>query len=79
MFKKQGTGLLSRMTKSLSTMGGSFMLKNRGEEYTSLCEYAQTFGDKMGAFERITSRIVTEQQGGSFFLSIFLPIMFAAF
>lgn len=62
-YRKQGTGLLSRVAKSLSTLGGSYMLKRRDEEYTAMYDYAQALGDKMGAFERISSRVVTEHNG----------------
>ncbi|XP_067943314.1 sorting nexin-30-like [Watersipora subatra] len=72
-FKKKGSGLLSRVTRSLSAMGGSYMLKNRGEEYTSLLEYAQKFGDKIGAFERISTRLVAEQNDYLSALSGYAP------
>ncbi|KAF6018935.1 SNX7 [Bugula neritina] len=61
VFKKQGAGLFSRVTKSLSTKGGSLMLKNRAEEYSKMYEYAQSFGQKMAVFERIALRVSSEQ------------------
>lgn len=51
------------MTKSISTIGGSFMLKNRGEEHTKMYDYATGLGERMGACERITVRLLAEQSG----------------
>lgn len=62
-YKKRGTGLLSRVTKSITTMGGSYMLKNRCEEYTKMYEYAQALGDVMGACDRISTRLQAEKTG----------------
>lgn len=59
------------MTKSISGLAGSYMLKHRSEEHTRMYEYAQALGDRMGACDRITHRIIAEQIGTSFLISSF--------
>lgn len=51
------------MTRSLTTMGGSLMLKNRTEEYVEILDYTLAMGERLGAFERISLRVEEEQRG----------------
>ena len=46
-------------------MTGSMMLKNRSEHHTKIAEYAQSLGERMGAIDRVTSRLAGEQNGNS--------------
>lgn len=59
--KKQGQGLISRVTNSLHNMSASYMMKNRPPEFTAMHEYVQTFGEKLASIDRITQRILKEQ------------------
>ncbi|ESP01213.1 hypothetical protein LOTGIDRAFT_212744 [Lottia gigantea] len=58
--KKQGSGILSRVTDSLHNMGASYMMKNRPPEFVIMHDYTQTFGEKLGVMDRISQRILKE-------------------
>ena len=50
------------------------MVKNKNPEQQLLCEYIQTFIDKLGNVDRIAQRIVREQTGDTLnFLYIVRP------
>lgn len=41
------------------------MLKNRSDEHTKIYDYSTGLGERMGASDRITSRLIGEQNGMS--------------
>ncbi|KAK3091749.1 hypothetical protein FSP39_022320 [Pinctada imbricata] len=59
--KKQGSGIISRMTDSIHNMSASYMMKNRSPEFTILYEYVQSFAEKLGVLDRIAQRVSKEQ------------------
>ena len=61
--RKQGSGILNRVGSTLKTTSSTYLLKNRDPEFTIMQEYIQTFGDKLGAVDRITGRILGEEKG----------------
>ncbi|KAL5016052.1 hypothetical protein ScPMuIL_005641 [Solemya velum] len=60
-YKKQGSGILSRVTDSIHNIGASYMMKNRPPEFTVMQEYVQLFGEKLGILDRVAQRILREQ------------------
>jgi len=61
--KKEGAGFMSRITDSIHNISAAYMVKNRPEEFTTMHEYISSFGDKLGVLDRISQRILREQQG----------------
>lgn len=59
--KKQGQGLISRVSNSIHNMSASYMMKNRPPEFSVMHEYVHTFGEKLASIDRITQRILKEQ------------------
>ncbi|KAK3609901.1 hypothetical protein CHS0354_036665 [Potamilus streckersoni] len=59
--KKQGTGLISRVSDSIHNIGSSYMLKNRNPDFAIMQEYILMFGEKLAVMDRITQRVVKEQ------------------
>ncbi|XP_077981955.1 sorting nexin-30-like [Glandiceps talaboti] len=60
--KKQGPGVLSRMGDSMRNVAATYMLKSRSPEYTMMGEYIQTFGEKLGTINRVSERLIKENQ-----------------
>ena len=54
---------MSRITDSFHNISAAYMVKNRPEEFTSMHDYIGSFGDKLGVLDRISQRILREQQG----------------
>ncbi|XP_074640780.1 sorting nexin-30-like [Tubulanus polymorphus] len=59
--KKQGAGLLGRLTDSLHSFSASYMMKNRCPEHITMNTYISGFGEKLGTIDRISQRIAKEQ------------------
>ncbi|KAI0229395.1 Sorting nexin-30 [Lamellibrachia satsuma] len=59
--KKEGSGLISRLADSFHNMSASYMMKNRADEFSSMNDYVNAFGEKLAVLERISQRIVKEQ------------------
>ncbi|KAK2177710.1 hypothetical protein NP493_583g02019 [Ridgeia piscesae] len=59
--KKEGSGLISRWADSFHNMSASYMMKNRGDEFSGMNDYVNAFGEKLSVLERISQRIVKEQ------------------
>ena len=39
------------------------MMKNRADDFTDMTDYVQTFGEKLGVIDRISTRILKEHYG----------------
>ena len=61
--KKEGTGLFSRVADSFHNISASYMMKNRSDDFTDMTDYIQTFGEKLGVIDRISTRILKEHYG----------------
>ncbi|XP_033737677.1 sorting nexin-30-like [Pecten maximus] len=59
--KKQGSGILSRVSDSIHNISAAYMMKNRSPEFTMMHEYVQSFADKLGVLDRISQRVSKEQ------------------
>ncbi|XP_032219689.2 sorting nexin-7-like [Nematostella vectensis] len=59
--KKQGPGLMSRMSDSMRNMASSWMLKSRDPEFQEMTEYTKTFREKMIAMETISDKIAKDR------------------
>ncbi|XP_070562895.1 sorting nexin-30-like isoform X2 [Ptychodera flava] len=60
--KKQGPGIFSRMGDSVRNVAATYMLKGRSPEYTMMGEYVGTFSEKLGTINRVSERIIKENQ-----------------
>ena len=65
--KKEGSGLISRWADSFHNLSASYMMKNRGDEFSGMNDYVNAFGEKLSVLERISQRIVKEQYGNMLF------------
>jgi sorting nexin-7/30 len=54
---------MSRITDSFHNISAAYMVKNRPDEFTTMHEYVTTFNDKLGVLDRISQRVLREQQG----------------
>ena len=61
--KKQGTGLLGRVTDSLHNISASYMMKNRSPEFIIMYDYIHALSEKLGVVDRISQRVSKEQAG----------------
>lgn len=59
--KKEGIGLLGRVSNTFHNLAATYMLKGRAPEFDHLNEYIEKFGDKLGVIERISQRVHKEQ------------------
>ncbi|KAJ3611880.1 hypothetical protein NHX12_021893 [Muraenolepis orangiensis] len=60
--KKQGPSFLSRVGDSVRAVANSVRgLKSRPEEFVAMQEYADDFSNKMASLDKITQRIIKEQ------------------
>ncbi|EDO46895.1 predicted protein, partial [Nematostella vectensis] len=55
--KKQGPGLMSRMSDSMRNMASSWMLKSRDPEFQEMTEYTKTFREKMMPWKQYLIRL----------------------
>ncbi|XP_039590659.1 sorting nexin-7 isoform X1 [Polypterus senegalus] len=61
--KKQGPGLLSKMGETVKAVAASVRgIKQRPEEFVTMNDYVESFGQKIGMMDKITQRIIKEQK-----------------
>ncbi|XP_066548685.1 sorting nexin-7 isoform X2 [Amia ocellicauda] len=61
--KKQGPGFLSRMGDTVRAVAASVRgVKSRPEEFDTLNDYVEVFGQKMSVMDKIAQRVVKEQK-----------------
>jgi len=59
--KKEGPGILGRMTSTFHNIAATYMMKSRAPEFDQMNEYINKLGEKLGSVERISQRINKEQ------------------
>lgn len=62
-YKKQGTGLLGRVTDSLHNISASYRNKNRPPEFVVMYDYIHALSEKISVMDRICQRVSKEQAG----------------
>ncbi|CAG2191162.1 SNX7_30 [Mytilus edulis] len=73
-YKKQGTGLLGRVTDSLHNISASYMNKNRPPEFVVMYDYIHALSEKISVMDRICQRVSKEQAEHLIELSEWGPI-----
>lgn len=59
--KKQGPGLMSRMSDSMKNMASSWMLKSREPEFQEMADYTKAFREKVLAIEAVSDKIAKDR------------------
>ncbi|XP_033121989.1 sorting nexin-7-like isoform X2 [Anneissia japonica] len=71
--RRYAKGLVSRVGSSVKTTAESYRLKNRSPEFTTMADYVDQFGQKIGSVDRISQRIVKEQSEYHTEIAAFAP------
>jgi len=61
--RKEGAGVMSRLSDSFHNMSAACMMKNRDAEFDDITAYINAFADKLAVTDRISQRLLKEQYG----------------
>ncbi len=63
MHRKNGPGILGRVTDSLQNLTTTYLVRQRSPEFDSVKDYVNTFGEKLNQMEKVGRRLQKERQG----------------